>query len=135
MHSLIAFLPSLGYDKTAAESNQQLISNKEVCQSVKDLLEGCSSFFTSPLAAPQRCRAGALGQQPTATHGSRVGQRGKRKCQLMEPRCACRCVTLRLYISKACVLSASSLSAVLMVPCRRRSFSSSFLTTCSWAST
>lgn len=38
-----------------------------------------------------------------------------------------RCVTLRLFMSKACVRSANSLSAVLMVPCRRRSFSSSFL--------
>lgn len=44
-------------------------------------------------------------------------------------------VTLRLFMSKACVRSVSSLSAVLMVPCRRRSFSSSFLTTCSCAST
>lgn len=43
--------------------------------------------------------------------------------------------TLRLFMSRACVRSASSLSAVLMVPCRRRSFSSSFLTTCSCAST
>lgn len=46
-----------------------------------------------------------------------------------------QCLTLRLFMSKACVRSANSLSAVPMVPCRRRSFSSSFLTTCSWAST
>lgn len=43
--------------------------------------------------------------------------------------------TLRLFISKAWVLRPSSFSPVPMLLCNRCSFSSSFLTTCNWAST
>lgn len=43
--------------------------------------------------------------------------------------------TLRLFISKACVLRPSSFSPVPMLLCNRCSFSSNFLTTCNWAST
>lgn len=60
-----------------------------------------------------------------------AGERSLRPCLFItEP-----FVTLRLFMSKACVRSVNSLSAVPMVPWRRRSFSSSFLTTWSWAST